>query len=262
MAVSSIRSAITFPWMNEKNVFAAFSGLYINSSWEGWTKDDNKVDQEPISDAWSASWATSMVSYSLFAAFSQIEQTLSPERVTAYGWGYLPDPRGPYFYAALLLVALNISKIFKECELNQPPPLESDTPFSRAPAHHQPAPAPTTMDKFVVVVSKATPYLMIITNIAVTIIQIRRGNSSAWIKLTFIGITLIDITSWMPKTYRWYLNTVLGYPIAAGAIYYADNYTRFNIIFNLVLSNKTLVKMAENYLPNILGISAEEDEED
>jgi hypothetical protein len=265
MAVSATRSVTIPTWINEKNVFAAFNGLGINSPWEGWIKSASKVDRDPISDGMTACYVTSMVSYCLFATFSRIEFVLSPERITPYGWGYFPDPRGPYFYAALLLVVLNTAKIFKEFELNQPPPLEADNPFSRAPAHHQPPPALTTMDKFIVVVSNATPYLMIITNIAVTIIQIRRGDSAAWIKLTFIGITLIDITSWKPKKYRWYLDTILGYPLCAGALYYGNNNIRLNILYNLASSNKTIVNMVkklENYVQNSVGYSAEEDEED
>jgi hypothetical protein len=268
MAVSSTQAAITLPWMNAKNAFAAYSGLHINSYWEGWINSNNNVDRKPISDEISAAWITGIASYTLFTSFSQIEYTLlSPERVTADAYGYFPDPRGPYFYAALLLAALTVAKVFKEYELNQPPPLEADNAFSRAPAHHQPPPALTTMDKFIVVVSKATPYLMIITNIAVTIIQIRRGASSAWIKLAFISITLIDITPWKPKDYKWYIDTVLGYPAAAAALYYGNDTTRLNILCQIAFSHKIVREMIlepyMNWLQNILGSSAEDsDDED
>ncbi len=265
MMVSSTQSPISFPWMNANIALSAYIGLYINRPWEGWIKSNNNVDRNPISDEIIALYIASMTSYTLFATFNQIEYTLSPERVTAYGWGYLPDPRGPYFYAALLLVAVTVAKVFKEYELNQPPPLEADDALNRAPAHHHPAPVLTTMDKFIVVASNATPYLMVITNIVVTIIQIRRGNSSAWIKLAFISITLIDITSWKPKYYTWYLNTILGYPVTAAALCYGNDTIRINIIWNLALSNptirKTIVEPLENKLIQILGLEGEEEDD-
>jgi hypothetical protein len=162
--------------------------------------------------------------------------------VTTYAWGFFPDPRGPYFYAALLLVILNAAENYAEIvkELNRPSSLEEDSQ-----ANPPTESAPTGMDKFLVVVSKATPYLMIITNIAVTIIQIRKGETSAWITLAFTGITFIDTTSWKSKEYTWYLNTVLGYPVAAAALYYANNISRLKILFKLAISNQTLMKVSE-----------------
>ena len=102
------------------------------------------------------------------------------------------------------------------------------------------------MNRFLVVVSKATPYLMIIANICYD----RHSDTPGAIHrlgshLGFTGITLIDITSWKPKEYRWYLNTILGYPVAAGAIYYSNNLSRLKIIFNLAISNQTLTKLVE-----------------
>jgi hypothetical protein len=247
MAVGSVNVS---SWINEKNALTAYKGLHLNRSWEAWIISNNRVDQKPISNRSTARTTAYFVGYSLFTTFNHVEYILSPARVAPYGSGYFPDPRGPYFYAALLLYVLNAAKFIKEYKSNLPSLLEADSQLSKAPVNN--SPIPTGMDKFLVVVSKATPYLMIITNIAITIIQIRRGDTSAWITLAFTGITLIDITSWKPKEYRWYLNTVLGYPVAAAAIYYANNLFRIKIIFNLVLSNQTLMEMiAEPFKENL-----------
>lgn len=229
-------SLMSSSWITEKNALSAYSGLHLNRPWETWII----TNQEPI----SKKILGRIVIIDILSTFSQVEYVLSSDRVTAYAKGFFPDPRGPYFYVALLLVVLNatetIAEIVKENNLKRsssPDGVEASNPPAETP--------PTKMNRFLVVVSQTTPYLMIITNIAVTIIQIQRGDTSAWIKLALTGITLIDITSWKPKEYRWYLDTVLGCPFAAGAIYYSNNLSRINIIFNLALSNQTLQKMIE-----------------
>ncbi|HSW70361.1 MAG TPA: hypothetical protein VLH77_00080 [Gammaproteobacteria bacterium] len=232
MAVAPTGSVNISTWINEKNALAAYNGLRLNRFWESWIKSDNCLNQNPYSNILSAGIVTGFVSLSLFGTFNRIEHALSPERVTAYAKGWFPDPRGPYFYAALLLIVLNAAKVFKEVK-NQPPP-EEKSQAQLIPSPKQPV--PTGMDKFLVVVSQATPYLMIITNIAVTIIQIHRGDSSARTTLAFTLITLIDITRLKPTEYAWYRDTVLVYPVAAAALYYANNTNRFTIAFTLALN--------------------------
>ncbi len=238
MAVSANRFPVP-SWINANNALSAYNGLHINSPWEGWVKSINRPDRKPISDELRAVWIITMTNYCLFTAFSHIESILSPERVTVNGWELIPNLRGPYFYAALVLTAVSAMKVYKEFELNQPPPLEADALPSKSKAH-QPKLEFTTFDKCIVMASNATPYLMIITNIAVTIIQIRSGNSSAWVKLGFISITLIDITSFKPENYVWFLNTVLDYPVKAAAFYYGDRNFRLNILFNLAIRTQTV----------------------
>jgi hypothetical protein len=233
MAVAVTGSVSISPWINEKNTLAAYDGLHLNRFRESLTGRDS-----------GGFIFTCILSYVLFPTLSRAEHKLSPERVTAYAWGLFPDPRGPYFYAALLLAVLNTTKLS-----NQSPPLKANAQVKNPPTQS----APTGMDRFLVVVSKATPYLMIITNIAVTIIQIRRGESSAWVTLAFTGITLIDIASWKPKNYMWYVDTVLGYPVAAAAFYYSDNKGRFAIVCSLALSLTTIQKIVvRTQLPMIL----------
>jgi hypothetical protein len=237
MAAISTGSFSFSTLINEKNALAAYNGLHLNRIWEIWVKSDNSAAQNPGSNSYPPKLVTLFVSYCLFTTFNRVEHSLSPERVTPYARGWFPDPRGPYFYAALFLAVLNAAKFYREAN-NQPPPEEKSESQAKNPPTES---APTGMDNLLVVASKATPYLMIITNIAVTIIQIRRGNSSAWITLAFTGITFIDTTSWKPNEYRWYLNTVLGYPVAAATIYYAHNIFRLKIIFKLAISNQTLM---------------------
>lgn len=206
-------------WINGENTLAAYRSLYLNRFWERWIKTDNSGKQTPISDVFVAVFAaginTSFTSYCLFSSFNHIEHGLSPERINPYAKNWLPNPRGPYFYAALLLTVLNTAKIFAD-NIPMLSPREA-------------------IDKFLVGVARVTPYLMIIANIAVTIIQISRGESSAWVTLAVIGITWIDTTSWKPAKYDWYLNTVLGNAVPAGALYYADNELRKSIISQVAL---------------------------
>jgi hypothetical protein len=240
MSAISTGSVTISTLINGENALAAYKGLHLNRYWENLVIRDNTANQQPIS---SAVIPTCLVTYALFTTFNQIETTLFPERVTDYAWGFFPDPRGPYFYAALLLAVLNGAKFFNEAN-NQPP--------SEKKSQEQAAQSSPFAMKCLVVVSKATPYLMIITNIAVTIIQIQRGDSSAWATLAFTGITLIDIAPLKPKNYAWYRDTVLGYPVTAVAFYYADNEMRWTITKRLAwgyaLSNPTIRKMIEERL--------------
>jgi hypothetical protein len=224
MAVASTGSATVSTWINEKNAFAAFSGLLQNKIWETQIISNSQVDQNPGSNGTSAFWTT----LSLFMAFSRVEHILSPERVTA---GFFPDSRGPYFYTALLLVVLNTAKFSKD-----------QIVINIRKITGKQVDYPPIMDRFLVVVSQATPYLMIITNIAMTVIEISSGDSSAWVKLAFTGTSLVNITVGKPKDYTWFLNTVLGCPVAATAFYYADNKHRFVVVCAAVFSTQTVQK--------------------
>jgi hypothetical protein len=210
-------------WVNKENALAAYEGLPLNRFWENWVKSDNNVNRVPLSDGATAGFLTCFASFKLFTTFNRVEHKLSPERV-AYVWGFFPDLQGPYFYAALLLAVLNGAKFFKEYESNQPPLKKK----SQAQTTQS---APTVIDKL----SSATPYLMIITNIAVTIIQIRSGDASAYVTLACTVITLIDITPLSSIKYAWFRDTVLAYPVAFTALYYSDNLKRILIIFDLAI---------------------------
>lgn len=221
-------------WVNEKNAVAAYNGLYQNRVWQSWiiTNKGNRT-----------SWffIDAIRAYNLFTTFSRVENNLSSERVS--NDGYFPDPRGPYFYVALLLVVLNVAKSIKSTKAQLKEEERAKQNPDTVPLKQ---PVPTVMDQFLVVVSQATPYLMIITNIAVNSIQIQRGESSAWIELAFTGITLIDSTSWKSENYAWYRDTVLGYPVAAAVFYYANNRLRFNIICIEAIKIQIVQKLIAN----------------
>lgn len=237
MAVSTVGMS---SWINKQNADAAYRGLYLNRFWESCIKSDLK----PFSRVHTACFA----SYALFTTFNQIEYRLSPDRVTPYGRGFIPDPCGPYFYTAFLLAALNSTKLFMEFVS------KTDKPSSEKPAPL------TTVDRCFVVISKATPYLMIITNIAVTIFQIRQGDCSAWITLAFTGITLINTTPWKPTKYEWYRATALGCPVSAAAFYYADNKPRSIIIIlalDLAFSHETSRKKIKDFMDFVERLTAQ-----
>ena len=85
-----------------------------------------------------------------------------------------------------------------------------------------------------------------------TIVGTPWGDSSAWIQLVLTGITLIDITSWKPVEYGWYLDTILGYPINAAALYYGNANDRFRIIFNWVCRFEIVNQKIQELQANLL----------
>lgn len=82
---------------------------------------------------------------------------------------------------------------------------------------------PSQLDKFRLTVWKATPYLMLVTNIALLIIDIPQSKDLGLISLATAGITLIDLTSWKPKDFDWYLDVAYRIPLGIAVMYYHEN---------------------------------------
>lgn len=150
-------------------------------------------------------------------SFSALESALTPARVTHFEEGWIPNPKGPYFLIAALLVALNATKFLKEM-MNKSDIEEETDSFT---------------DRFLAVVWKATPYLMIITNLVVAALHIYKGHSEYWITLAVTGVTLLPITNLMPKSFNRYLDNA-GFPIDAAAFWFGDYYMRRSIIIGAI----------------------------
>jgi hypothetical protein len=79
---------------------------------------------------------------------------------------------------------------------------------------------PSTIDKFLVVVWKATPYLMLVTHVALIILDLRNNIVIGLVSLAAVGISLIDLTRWRPKDFDWYLDVGVRVPLDLATMYY------------------------------------------
>jgi hypothetical protein len=93
------------------------------------------------------------------------------------------------------------------------------------------------LDKFLIVVWTVTPYVMMITNITLIFIEAHYNPTGALVKLVVTGITLLDMTSWMPESFSWYLDFGAGIPLDLAALYYDSNY-RISILLGFMISGK------------------------
>lgn len=96
------------------------------------------------------------------------------------------------------------------------------------------------LDKFLIVIWTATPYLMMITNITLIYIEAHYNPAGALVKLAVTGITLLDLTSWMPQSFSWYLDIGAAIPLDLAALYYDKNH-RMSLFLNFVISDKLTI---------------------
>lgn len=96
------------------------------------------------------------------------------------------------------------------------------------------------LDKFLIVVWKATPYVMMITNITLIFIEAHYNPTGALVKLVVTGITLLDLTSRMPQSFSWYLDYGAATPLDLAALYY-DKHHRISILLGFIISGKLTV---------------------
>jgi hypothetical protein len=82
---------------------------------------------------------------------------------------------------------------------------------------------PSQLDQFRLAVWKTTPYLMLVTNIALLIIDIPQSKGLGLISLATAAITLIDLTSWKPEHFDWYLDVGFRVPLGIAVMYYHEN---------------------------------------
>ncbi|HEX4839557.1 MAG TPA: hypothetical protein VFU89_03845 [Rhabdochlamydiaceae bacterium] len=157
------------------------------------------------------------------ASFSNLESTLTPARVTHFAKGWVPDPKGRFFLITTSLLALNTLKFFKDMS-NEPKWI----PKKEARTHVK-----NQANDFLAVVWRATPYLMIITNIAVTVLRIYQGGSAEWVTLAVTGVTLLPITNLMPESFSVCLS-MCGIPIDLAAFWYGDYDMRKSILIGLI----------------------------
>jgi hypothetical protein len=87
-----------------------------------------------------------------------------------------------------------------------------------------------TSEKLLIRVWRATPYLVLVTNIALTLLEMRHNCMKASVALAVTSITLLDLAKITPKSWGWYINPGLRIPMDLVALYYGSNKNRFYII--------------------------------
>jgi hypothetical protein len=158
-------------------------------------------------------WLYFLRAMSISSSFGELENTLTRARMTHLASGWIPNPKESFFLVAAFLVAVNTMHFFKEVGKEQ---IENQTP-------------PSFTNRLLAFVWKATPYLIIITNIAITALQIYQGFSMDWLTLVATGVTLLPLTNLMPDSFSVYLYGCTT-PIDAAAFWYGDSYARMYII--------------------------------
>ncbi len=106
--------------------------------------------------------------------------------------------------------------------------------IARRQTHKKISEIPSTIDKFLVVVWKATPYVMLITNVALIILDLRKNIVIGMVSLATAGISLVDLTRWKPKDFDWYLDFGVRVPLNIATMYYHQP-LRAPIILGLAL---------------------------
>jgi len=242
---ASTGSVTLSTWTNQEIAIAAYRGLLLNRRWESWVGWYNSplytILVTSVPCAGYAVWITCKLSQSLFTTFNAIEHTLSPARITPID---APNVKGHCYYTALAFVALNGAKAFSDY---WSVPVDS---LPKEPVKEG------IMGQLLVVVWKTTPYLMIIANIAMTVIQVQSGNASALVTVAFASITFIDLTVKKSANYLWYRDVVLESSVAIAALYYSNSTNRSTIIYfsapriiiGVVLTSQTVYKFMKKPL--------------
>ncbi len=97
----------------------------------------------------------------------------------------------------------------------------------------------TPLNKFLFITWKITPYLALVTNIALLSLEAKSRPMKTSAALLMTGISLLDLTPWMPRSFGWYMSVGVRLPIDMVAFYYGSNLNRFRIVASLILTPET-----------------------
>ncbi|HUD01902.1 MAG TPA: hypothetical protein VMR37_06210 [Rhabdochlamydiaceae bacterium] len=179
-------------------VFGYRSGLFLTAPWKQRFIFDNAAQRRPMNGIIEVVGAALPILTTLY----KVRRLECPERLSYSFWAVSG--------VACALCALNIAAS-EVCHKNL------------SQVHGK-------KDKFLWVVWRVTPYLMMITNVALLIIEMRTRETKAITALATMGVSLLELTSLMPKSFNWYLAVGILIPVDVVALYYASNMNRFGII--------------------------------
>jgi hypothetical protein len=103
------------------------------------------------------------------------------------------------------------------------------------------------LDKFFIAIWRTTPYLVLLTHIALTIIELRVNRMKALVGLTVTAVTLLDQAQVLPRSIAGYINPGVRLPMDCIALYYGSNKNRFWIVLGW-----TQVPFIRNWLRPLL----------
>ncbi len=113
--------------------------------------------------------------------------------------------------------------------------------------------------KILITVWKMTPYLVLLTNIVLTIIEFRINRMKALVGLTVMAVTWIDQARVIPRSFARYIDPGIRLPMDFLALYYGSNKNRFNVVLGWagvpVIRNPIIAMLPpklKNYLTTFL----------
>jgi len=200
-------------WTPAEVTYGAQDGRIAVRLWENLINYNNcELEKKPLE--WTAA---ATVGLNIFGSLGRASDVFTPEWETGKVYdNFFANHEDAFTVGALALITFNAITVL------------------RAQTNKKVSEVPSTMDKFLVVVWKATPYLMLITNVALIIIDLRNNKVIAMVSLAAVGISLIDLTSWKPKDFAWYLDVGVRVPLDIATMYYHEN-LRVPIIIGLAL---------------------------
>jgi len=211
-------------WNASSLTYAAFEGRRSVRIWEVLINYNNSNSTKP--QPW---WVAADVAMGIIMTLGRASFVFSPEDAL----GKIQDTvferhLEVIVCATLTLAAFNAIAVFRE----QTNKKVSDTT--------------SRFDTLLIVVWKATPYLMLITNIALIIFDIPSNKVIGLFTLGVAGITLIDLTSWKPKSFSWYLDVGVRVPVEMATMYYHEQ-LRLRILVGWVM-NKSIQNTFFEYI--------------
>ena len=199
MAAVSTTSIKPIQWTPADVTYGAHKGFLAARVWANLINYNNFEGKKPPHN-WTAAIITGM---NIFGSLARASKAFSPEfKPGKLQDNFFDNNLAEFFIGTVALIALNAITIL------------------RGQADKNVSEVPSTMDKFLVIVWKATPYLMLITNVALIILDLRKNIVIGMVSLAAVGISLIDLTRWRPKDFDWYLDVAVRVPLNIATMYY------------------------------------------
>lgn len=247
MAALSSLSLSSAQWTAGTVILGARAGLYMNRLWENlfiynayprkepltFPVPDSVVSilrsfhserdvQNNVATMREGLWP-SLVGYTLYRTFKRAEYILfDAASLGCIETHFFQDYRTAILAGTCTLIALNVITLLRHHTNKSLSDVKS------------------IVDKFLIVIWTATPYVMMITNITLIFIEAHYNPAGALVKLAVTGITLLDLTPWMPQSFSWYLDVGAAIPLDLAALYYDKNH-RFSILLSFVISGKLTI---------------------
>jgi hypothetical protein len=201
MAAIATQLVSTPQWNAPNVVYGVFDGFSAVRLWEGLINYNNSDSPEPLS--WTVNLSVMM---SIISTYDRVANVFSPNfDVNEIQDNFFERNLAIITVGGLALMAVNATAMYRGLTRTN---LDD---------------AKSSMDQFLVVVWKSTPYLMLITNIVLIVIDLRYNTVVAAVSLAAVGISLIALTPWKPENFDWDLDINIRIPIDVAMMYYYED---------------------------------------